>query len=79
MWMIEGARLYLKDGIRQSPHMMSELPMYRKESDLLGEFLVDQTTSGSSLRTNQLTIYKGCREWTESCVVWALSKKSFTQ
>ena len=79
MWMLEGARLYLKDGIRQSPRMMSELSTYRKESDLLGEFIGDYTTSGPSLRTDQLTIYKEYRVWTESCGVRALSKKSFTQ
>lgn len=79
MWMIEGARLYLESGIRQSPRMLAELSVYRKESDLLGEFLSDHTTTGPSFRANQSTIYKEYRDWTESCGVRALSKKSFTQ
>jgi phage/plasmid-associated DNA primase len=59
--------------------MTSEIATYRKESDLLGEFLADYTTQDPTCRINQGTLYKEYRDWTETCGVRALSKKSFTQ
>ena len=79
MWMIEGARLYLESGIRQSPRMLAERATYRKESDLLGEFLDDNTTPESNDKVSQATLYQAYREWTQMSGVRALSKKSFTQ
>ena len=79
MWMIEGARLYLESGIRQSPRMLAERATYRKESDLLGEFLDDNTTPDPNAKVNQATLYKDYRDWTQMSGVRALSKKSFTQ
>ena len=79
MWMIEGAQLYLKDGIRQSPRMLAERATYRKESDMLGEFLDDNTTPDPTCKVNQATLYKDYQEWTKASGVRALSKKSFTQ
>jgi putative DNA primase/helicase len=79
MWMIEGARLYLQDGIRQSPRMLSELASFRKDSDLLGEFLADRTTQDPISNVNQVTLYKAYKDWADACGVRPLSKKSFTQ
>jgi putative DNA primase/helicase len=79
MWMLEGARLYLESGIRQSPRMLAERATYRKESDLLGEFLDDNTTPDPNAKVNQATLYQAYREWTQMSGVRALSKKSFTQ
>ena len=79
MWMIEGARLYLESGIRQSPRMLAERATYRKESDLLGEFLDDNTTPNPNAKVSQATLYQAYREWTQMSGVRALSKKSFTQ
>lgn len=79
MWMVEGAKMYLKDGIKLSPRMRSELSTYRSESDLLGEFLSDQTTAKPTGKANQGTLYKNYREWCEECGIRPLSKKTFTQ
>ena len=79
MWRIEGARLYLQDGIRQSPRMLAELASYRKDSDLLGEFLADHTTQDTIANVNQGTLYKAYQDWANTCGVRPLSKKSFTQ
>lgn len=79
MWWVEGAKLYLQDGIKLSPRMRSELATYRSESDLLGEFLSDQTRPDPTGKANQGTLYKSYREWCEECGVRPLSKKTFTQ
>jgi putative DNA primase/helicase len=79
MWMVEGAKEYLQDGIKLSPRMRSELGIYRSESDLLGEFLTDQTRPEPTGKANQGTLYKSYRDWCEECGVRPLSKKTFTQ
>jgi putative DNA primase/helicase len=79
MWMVEGAKLYLQDGIKLSPRMRSELGIYRSESDLLGEFLADQTTPGPISRESQLLLYSTYRNWCDGCGIRPLSKKTFTQ
>lgn len=78
-WMVEGARLYLKNGICMSPSMKAELATYRKESDLLGEFLQDHTAPDPAGRLLQTPLYDSYRGWCQRAGVRALSKKSFTQ
>lgn len=72
-------RLYLKDGICMSPSMEAELATYRKESDLLGEFLQDHTTPDPVERVSQSLLYDSYRGWCARAGVRCLSKKSFTQ
>ena len=79
MWMVEGAKLYLQSGICMSPRMRMEMGTYRTESDLLGEFLSDQTTTRADGKTNQGRLYTAYREWCQGCGVRPLSKKTFTQ
>ncbi len=79
-WMVEGTRLYLQDGLRLSPRMMAEWATYRKESDLLGEFLADKTVPSPGSKTNQGALFTEYREWCEKeAGVRPISKKSFTQ
>ncbi len=79
MWMVEGAKLYLQDGIKLSPRMRSELGTYRSESDLLGEFLADQTITAPTGKASQSLVYSSYRDWCDECGVRPLSKKTFTQ
>ena len=41
MWMLEGTRKYLQDGLKLSPRVRAEAAQYRKDSDRIGEFLED--------------------------------------
>jgi len=79
LWMIDGAGQYLRDGIRMRPRMKAELATYRKDSDLLGEFLADKTTPDPAAKANQITLYTDYTDWSKECGVRPLSKKSFTQ
>jgi putative DNA primase/helicase len=79
-WMVEGAKKYLKDGLLLSPRMKAEWAAYRKESDLLGEFLSDKTIPSPSAKVNQGSLYVDYREWCkDDAGVRPISKKSFTQ
>jgi putative DNA primase/helicase len=80
MWMVEGAKLYLKEGlIKLSPRMRFELGTYRNESDLLGEFLSDQCTPDQTGKAFQTNVYTSYRNWCDVNGVRPLSKKTFTQ
>ncbi len=79
MWMAEGAKLYLQDGIKLSLRMRSELGTYRSESDLLGEFLADRTVPNLEGKEPQSSVYSNYRAWCDGCGVRPLSKKTFTQ
>jgi putative DNA primase/helicase len=78
-WMLEGVRLYLKDGLKLSPQIKTEVAKYRSDSDMLGEFLKDETTPGPTERVNQGLLYTGWRTWCENSGAIPGSKKTFTQ
>jgi putative DNA primase/helicase len=79
LWMIEGARKYLADGLKLSPRMKAEWNTYRTESDLLGEFLADKAIKDPGGKISQHSLYTDYQLWCRDCGVRALSKKSFTQ
>lgn len=78
-WIIEGAVKYYRDGLRLSPAMKRETAQYRKESDLLGEFLDERTESDPAERIEQSHLFRIWRFWCEETGVQPGSKKTFTQ
>jgi putative DNA primase/helicase len=79
MWMLEGTRMYLKEGLKLSPRIKSEAARYRKDSDLIGEFLADKTEADPNAKLNQGTLYEWFQEWCEANGLRQHSKKTFTQ
>ena len=79
MWMLEGTRMYLEDGLKLSPRIKSEAARYRKDSDLIGEFLADKTEADPSAKLNQGTLYEWFQEWCKANGLRQHSKKTFTQ
>lgn len=78
-WMLEGTRMYLKDGLKLSPRIRAEIGSYRKESDVLGEFLSDILEVDPTGRINQQTAYQSWTDWCKNNGFRVPSKKSFTQ
>ena len=79
MWMLEGTRMYLKERLKLSPRIKSEAARYRKDSDLIGEFLADKTEADPNAKLNQGTLYQWFHEWCEANGLRQHSKKTFTQ
>ena len=79
MWMLEGTRMYLKDGLKLSPRIKSEAARYRTESDRIGEFLDDVMEADSGAKLNQQTAFNEWNEWSKANGFRLSSKKSFTQ
>jgi putative DNA primase/helicase len=78
-WMLEGTSKYLKDGLKLSPRIRQENAVYRKDSDLIGEFLDDVMEVDSSAKINQQTAYEEWQKWCKDNGFRVSSKKSFTQ
>ena len=78
-WMIEGAALYLNSGLKLSPTILAEQKQYRKESDLLGEFLDENTGAGVDKKVLQSELFHRWQCWNENNGTRGGSKKSFTQ
>ena len=79
MWMVEGARRYLADGLRLSPRMKAEVASYRTDSDLMGEFLADSTKQSPGFKVDQANLFSRWKEWCVMNGYRPTSKKTFTQ
>ena len=77
--MLEGTQMYLKDGLKHSPRMKSEILTYRTDSDMLGEFLEDKTQASAGAKILQQSLFVNWTDWCEDNKVQCGSKKSFTQ
>lgn len=78
-WAVEGARLYLREGLLLSPRMLSDIAVYRTESDLVGEFLTERTLKDPNGRVERRILYSNYSFWCKEGGTRALSKKSLTQ
>jgi putative DNA primase/helicase len=78
-WILEGTREYLKTGISFSPRMKAEVNAYRKESDVLGEFLEEKTRPAALGKIEQQDLYRRYRYWCEENGLKQQTKKSFSQ
>lgn len=78
-WMVEGAQKYLKQGMYFSPLMQAERKQFRKDSDMLGEFLEECTIAQSKGKVEQARLYSKWVAWCDGNGTQPGSKKTFTQ
>jgi putative DNA primase/helicase len=79
VWLVQGATLYLKSGLKHSPAMRAEINQYRTDSDLLGEFLADHTTSAPDAEEKQSDLFMRYQLWCERNALRPCSRRSFTE
>jgi P4 family phage/plasmid primase-like protien len=78
-WMVEGAQKYLKQGMYFSPMMQAERKQFRKDSDMLGEFLEERTSAKPNGKVEQSRLYSSWVAWCDGNGTQPGSKKTFTQ
>lgn len=78
-WMVEGATKWRRDGLKLSPTIKRESLAYRKESDLLGEFLEDKCELDPNARVEQGKLFSSWQGWCEAAGVRHGAKASFTR
>ncbi|CAH1070403.1 phage/plasmid primase, P4 family [Candidatus Nitrotoga sp. 1052] len=79
MWMIEGALKWRKDGLKLSATIKAEHTAYRKESDLLGEFLNEKCQPNPNGKIEQTYLFEQWRDWCIRNAFRYNSKASFTR
>lgn len=78
-WMVQGALDWQRGGLKPSQLVRKESVTYRKESDLLGEFLEEKTEAGPNERIEQSMLFSTWRRWADENGVRYGSKASFTR
>ncbi len=79
-WMVQGCLDWKRNGgLKPSALVRRESAGYRKESDLLGEFLSDKTQEEPDARIEQAKLYANWRFWNEENGTRAGSKASFSR
>lgn len=79
-WMIEGAGKYLaSNSLAFSPTILAEQRQYRRDSDLLGEFLADSTVADPTGRVLDKELFGRWRIWCDANGHRAGTKTTFTQ
>jgi putative DNA primase/helicase len=78
-WMVEGALKWKKDSLKLSPTIRQEVATYRKDSDLLGEFLDECCVADPKTRIEQSTLYSRFRDWCDVNGVRSVTKATFTR
>lgn len=77
-WAVEGCLLWQKEGLNASPRIMSASAGYRKECDLIGEFLEDYVIDPRG-QISQQKLWDDWRVWCQGNGVREGSKKAFTR
>ncbi len=78
-WMVKGALKWQQDGLRLSSTIQLDCASYRKESDLLGEFLADVCALGADHRCLQDEMYIRYENWCKCSGVKTMTKTSLTR
>ena len=78
-WMVEGFMKWKRDGLRPSKRMLDASLAYRKESDLLMQWVTDNCDTGSMYEMPQQAAYGRYRAWCHDQGLRQFSKASFTR
>jgi putative DNA primase/helicase len=78
-WMVQGALNWQTHGLLLSPTIMAESGAYRKDSDLLGEFIEDETEVSPSERTEQGELFLQWKFWCDRNGLRQGSKAAFSR
>ena len=68
-----------RDNLKLSPTIKRVCASYRKESDLLGEFLGEVCNTDVNQKVEQVDLYKQYRAWSNVNGVKSVAKASFTR
>lgn len=78
-WMVQGCLAWNRHKLKQSASVRRESATYRKESDLLGEFLEEKTKADLDGRVDQSALWSAYRSWHEGNGSSPGTKSSFTK
>lgn len=62
-WLCKGARDYLRDGLKVPQRILDEVDRYRKEQDVVGEFLEERTKEEKEGFVERKRLFEDYRHW----------------
>jgi putative DNA primase/helicase len=78
-WLVQGCLDWQRDGLKPSPLVRRESAAYRKDSDLLGEFLDERVTYDPNAKIEQSVLFQRYKGWNEANGTRYGSKAAFTR
>lgn len=64
-WAVDGCREYLNDGLRYPKEVLTATAAYKRESDLVGQFISECCAQGDCLRAKATPLYQAFSKWAE--------------
>jgi putative DNA primase/helicase len=81
LWMIEGTKMYLEEGLESPPEIEKEMYIYRETQDIISEFLNEKTVMDETSRLEFVYVrelYRIYVQWCESNVEKPLKQRTFS-
>jgi len=77
-WMVEGSRLYFKDGLCVPGDMPEKIKEYQRDMDFIGQFIEEklEVIEGGQMQSSEL--FKLYSEWAKDNNEWKMSHKAFS-
>lgn len=78
-WMIDGCLAWQREGLNPPKAVINASNQYRKESDVLGQWLVESCDLGPELRNEQKQVYGNYQRWCHESGCRPMAKAQFTR
>ena len=76
-WMIDGYRLFLKNGLEMPERIVDAISAYRQETDIIGQFLIDTTITKDGYRLSANELYSVYSQWAKDNGYRPMNNKNF--
>jgi putative DNA primase/helicase len=76
-WAVEGCIEWQRDGLGDPTDLMSATAEYRREMDVIGDFLDERCTVNSSMRVSAAALYAEYRKWCDGRGEQTLTQTAF--
>lgn len=74
-WIVEGARLYAAEGLKASPEVLQASAQYRRDEDLLGQFVDEKCVADPAAQVTVAALYTAYAGWARENGAFIVSKK----
>lgn len=78
-WMVEGTLRWQSEGLTPSPRIKSASNQYRKECDIVGDFISELCSIDNSYKVSQKNLWDAWQAWSKENGFFTGSKKTFTR
>lgn len=78
-WIVDGCLMWQRDGLKQSPRIRAASAAYRKECDLVHQWLDERCTLSADARHERTALYSSFRQWTTECGLHPPSSQKFNR